>query len=154
MTDRPPPVLDNARVLQFAILPQSIPFAGRSLVFVDGKELGRVPRLAICEDQPPAKVLLFYCDDQWRVLAAAGYDSIDLAKARAERTYPGSSALWKESGVSEKEAEDFRNNLFGDDRCSFCGKRPDQIEQLISKDDVRICNYCIDEFYDSIHEKS
>src|ERR1700683_5009215 len=37
----PPPVLHCARLLYYAVLDNSVEFAVRSLLFVDGKELGR-----------------------------------------------------------------------------------------------------------------
>jgi len=41
----PPRLLDSARLLQYAVIDASIGFRGRTLLFVDGKELGRVPQL-------------------------------------------------------------------------------------------------------------
>ena len=134
----PPPVLDSARVIEYAVLSESVGYSGRTLLFVDGKELGRVPSLAICEDKRLGGVLLFHCDHEWTVLGCSAHDSVAKAKERAERIYPGLSACWVEAHVSEEEAERYQDELFGGDRCSFCGKRPDQVEQLIGRDKVRI----------------
>jgi len=74
------------------------------------------------------------------------------AKERAERIYPGLSACWVDAHVSEEEAERYQDELYGDNRCNFCGKRPDQVEQLIQKNEARICDRCIDEFHVWLHE--
>ena len=150
--NQPPPVLDCGRIIEYAVLSDSVGYSDRTLVFVDGKELGRVSCLAICDDKRLGSVVLFYCDSEWTVLGASGYDSVPNAKERAERTYPGVSACWVKAHVSKEEAERYQDELFGADRCSFCGRRPDQAEQFIHKDEARICVRCIDEFHDTLHE--
>jgi len=56
------PVIDCSRLLCYAIVDNTVQFSGRTLLFVDGKELGRVPCLAICENKKLSEVLLFHCD--------------------------------------------------------------------------------------------
>jgi hypothetical protein len=63
------------------------------LLLVDGKELGRVPRLAICEDEKIG-VLLFHCNRSWTVLGCSGHESIAAAKEKAEWIYPGLAEHW------------------------------------------------------------
>ena len=128
----------------------TVQFSGRTLLFVDGKELGQVPCLAICENKKLAEVLLFDRDSgtPW----AARHPSVAEAKARAEGIYAGISTRWVEAGVSEQTAEACLNDQFGNERCSFCGKRPDEVDPMILKEDqrkheVRICDRCINEFY-------
>lgn len=145
-TTSPPPVLASARVLEYAILDGSVGFSGKSRVFVESRELGRVPRLAIGEVLEAGDVLLLYCDEEWSVLAAAGYSSPAHAKARAERTYPGVSRLWVDSGVSLDEALAYVEEESRDFKCSFCGRRPDQVRNLLAQGAARICNLCIAEF--------
>jgi hypothetical protein len=148
----PPPVLDCARVIEFAVLDESVGYSGRTLLFVDGKELGQVPCLAICEGKKHEDVLLFHCDRDWTVLGCSAHGSVGEAKDRAEHIYPGLSARWVDAHVSDEEAERYLDEMFRDDRCSFCGKRADQVERLIQKDEARICDRCIDEFHGMIHE--
>ncbi len=63
---------------------------------VDGKRLGAVLDLVIARNQYDADdILLFYCDANWYVLAAAGYATVAEAKRRAEREYRGVSRLWQ-----------------------------------------------------------
>ncbi len=150
----PPPVLDCARVIEYAVLNESVGYAGRTLLFVDGKELGQVPCLAICEDKKPPGVMLFHCNSEWTVLGCSAHGSIAEAKDRAERIYPGLSARWVNAHVTEAQAERYLDELFDDARCSFCGKRADQVGQLFEGDRVRICNHCIADFHGKLHKPS
>lgn len=65
----PPPVINSARVVEYAIIEDADPFTGFGTIYVNDKLLGRVPRLALCEnlgtDLGP---LLFHCDEAWSVL--------------------------------------------------------------------------------------
>jgi len=71
---------------------------GHGLFFVDGKEIGRVPCLVICQDKDSRLFTLYYCDSDWNLLGVAtNYQSVDAAKHRAERIYPGSSERWVET---------------------------------------------------------
>lgn len=46
----PPPVLDSARVLFYATVNNAVKFTGRTLLFVDGQELGQVILSQQCID--------------------------------------------------------------------------------------------------------
>lgn len=73
----PPYVLDSARVLAYAVLDQTVSYTGRISVYVGGKLLSPVPRLAICENLArDGDFLLFYCTETWEVLGVGGYDSL------------------------------------------------------------------------------
>src|SRR5260370_6131018 len=87
----PPIIMVNDRVLlHYAFLSDSVGFnSGHRLMFVDVKEIGRVPRLAICQDRDSPQFMLYYCDSDWRPIGIASYDSVDAAMGRAERIYPG-----------------------------------------------------------------
>lgn len=150
---KPPPVLDCARVLEYAVLDDSVSFSGRTLLFVDGKELDPVPCLAICQNLNQAEILLFHCDSDWTVLGTGGYDSVSAAKNRAERIYPGVSSCWVSAHVSEREASKYLDEIWGDQRCSFCGKRPDEVEALVGRGKAYICDRCIGEFHEDLHQK-
>ena len=58
----PPPVLDNARVLEYAIVDSSVRFSGSLQLFHGGKRVGPVPGLAICRDPDVVGLLPFHCD--------------------------------------------------------------------------------------------
>jgi hypothetical protein len=149
---KPPPVLDCARVLEYAVLSDSVSFSGRTLLFVDGKELDRAPCLAICQKLNEADVLLFHCDSEWEVLGAGGYPSVADAKGRAERIYPGVSGCWVQAHVSEADASNYLDEMWGDERCSFCGRRPDEVPQMFAKGKAYICAKCITKFHDRLRQ--
>jgi len=149
---KPPPVLDCARVLEYAILNDSLSFSGKTLLFVDGKELGRVPCLAICQNLNETEVLLFHCGSDWTVLGVGGYDSVSAAKNRAERIYPGVSSCWVQAHVSENEASKYLDEMWGDQRCSFCGKRPDEVGQIFGRGSAYVCSNCISEFHEDLRK--
>jgi hypothetical protein len=88
--------LNDSALLCHAVLNESVGYTvGHGLFFVDGKEIGKVPRLAICKDKDSGLFTLYYCDKNWNPLGVAtNYQSVDAAKHRAERIYPGSSACW------------------------------------------------------------
>ena len=133
----PPPAVCSERVLHYAVLDETVGFnSGHRLVFIDGKELGKVPCLAICQKKKASKFLIYYCDNDWEPVGASEYDTVEAAKGRAERIYPGSSAKWIEAHFTEEDVRRYLDEIWTDLRCSFCGKRPDQdIESIIEAKD-------------------
>ncbi len=160
MSEKPPPVLGDARVLEYAVLDTSVTYSGHSSLFVgtagEGlKELRPVPCLAIAQDLKTGEIMLMHCDQDWDVLGLGGrYDSIADAKARAERTYHGASSCWIDAKVTQEEALKFRDETWADQRCSFCDKTPlDGINRMIERNNVRICDSCIAEFQQIVQEE-
>jgi hypothetical protein len=159
MNEKPPPVLGNARVLEYAVLDESVTYTGHSSLFVGNvneglKELGPVPCLAIAQDLKTGEITLMHCDQDWDLLGLGGtYDSIADAKARAERTYHGVSSRWIDAKVIEQEALKYRDEVWADERCSFCDKIPPDFNMMIKRKDVRICNSCIEEFHKMLQEQ-
>jgi hypothetical protein len=148
----PPPVLANARVLEYAILDQRVKYSGYSDLFVDGKILGPVPYLAIYRHFDRPEFYLFYCNLEWEVLGIDTCASVAKAEAHAERAYPGVSECWIKSDVTEAEARKYCDLKMDGLRCSFCGKAPEEVDRIIEQRAVRICNHCIAEFHKWIHE--
>lgn len=138
----PPPVLDCARVLRYVIIEKDIQFSGRSLLFVGGRELGQVPRLAICEEKKTGGVLLFHCGEDWTVLGCSAHASITDAELRAESAYKGTSARWVDARVSPEDAETYLDEIFAEHRCSVCGRRPDEVDSFVQKGSLRLCKHC------------
>ena len=95
-TVAPPRITLNDRKLLFhAELDATVGFReGHRLMFIDGKELWRVPRLAICSLKGSPKYALYFCDEEWRVIGGAIKDAVDDAKKRAEYIFPGSATKW------------------------------------------------------------
>ena len=143
---RPPPMLMGYRVTHFLVRDKSIKFSGRSYLFVDGKELGAVPRLAIGAHKSEGYVL-FHCGSSWNVRGTeASFDSVVDIKRSVARIYPGSFNKWRLSGVTIRQAEAFRRRVWKGLECSFCGKLPDEFERMVeSKTRMRLCNICFEE---------
>jgi ClpX C4-type zinc finger len=154
-SDAPPPVLDGARVLAYAVLDESVQWTGRQILLVGDKELGPVPRLALCQNVSGdlKDILVFHCSNEWEVLGVSGSKTLDAAKASAERAYRGVSAKWNEMNVSVDEAESWIKKNCVPMVCSFCGRGPAEIQQLVEgKSGAHICNRCIDEYYDLLRK--
>jgi hypothetical protein len=132
-------------VLFYAVLDESVVFSSRSSLYVDGKELGRMPCLAICEDNnDPNAVLLLHCERDWIARGCAAFKSVTEAQERAERSYSGVSARWVDANVSHVQAEEYLDQRFGEHRCSLCGRRADKIDRLIEQDGGGLlCNFCL-----------
>lgn len=104
----PPTVLDDARVLEYAIIDSTVQYTGRLNLYVNDKRLNAVPCLAICENVDDGELLLFHCDENWNVLGIQAWNgpgssdvtSIDDVKRRAEDFYTGISAKWATLGNS------------------------------------------------------
>lgn len=148
----PPPALDCAHVIEYAVTDGTVTFEQRHTLNVGGEWLGEVPNLAICQNFNETEFMVFHCNSEWEVLGvAAGYGSTQEAKERTERSYHGITSKWVASGYSREEAVKYVENQFKDQSCSFCGRTPLQF-QAVAGDSVRICNHCVDSFYEAMHE--
>jgi hypothetical protein len=94
---------------EYALLDPSVGFnRGHKLFFVDGKEIGPVPCLAICKDKDSGGFHLYYCDSEWNPVGFSPlWASIEKAKHRAESIYPGSAWSWIRSDYTEEDAKRF-----------------------------------------------
>jgi hypothetical protein len=72
---RPSPMLMGCRVTQYAMRDRSVTFRGRTNLYVDGKQLRAVPRLAIGEGRTGECVLL-HCGRTWKVRGAESYATL------------------------------------------------------------------------------
>jgi hypothetical protein len=140
---KPPLVLDSGRLLAYAVLGKSARYSGHSYLYVNGKELGPVPRLAIRQPLREAAVLLLHCAADWSVLGMSAYPSLEAAKHQAERIYPGAAAYWKHADVSERDVEAYLNKLWKGRECTLCGKRPDEVGNMVQQHGRNVCDGCI-----------
>jgi ClpX C4-type zinc finger len=145
----PPPVLDGARLLAYAIMDEEVVHSGKSTLYVDAKPLGAVPGLAIAE-QDAGTILLLFCDEHWDPLGVVECPSLTEAKIRAEREYSGLSAKWVQANVSEQEAARYLERQNTAQLCSFCGKPPEAVQQLFAASTARICDGCVRDFYEAL----
>lgn len=91
----PPVILDSSQVLFYAVLDESVKYTGRAYVIIDGNIIDPVPRLAICHNLYDDDILLFRCDEQWNVLGAGGFGTVENAQANAESAYAGVGGKWQ-----------------------------------------------------------
>lgn len=144
----PPPIIcvNDRLLLHYAILTDSVGFAaGHGLLSVGQNEIGRVPCLAICGDKESPGLTLYFCDSHWSPIGIAACDSVAAAKRKAERIYPGSFTCWIEAHFSEGDANHFLDEIRAAQRCSFCGKLPDETLSTFfeGKGSARICDDCV-----------
>jgi hypothetical protein len=151
---KPPPVLSYSRVLHYVRIEKSMAYRGRTLLFVGGKEMGRVPCMAICEDNRKDGVLLFHCDRNWKGLGVSGHDSVAAAKKKAEWIYPGLRKHWRPAHVTKLQARRYLEKNWGKLFCGFCHRRPHELELLFGKRSAHICGDCIEKFHARLHQSS
>lgn len=86
----------------------------------------------------------------------SGGETIEAAKASAERAYRGITQKWIDTGVTEQEAITWMRENIKDMSCSFCDRVPGDFERLIENKagTVRVCNYCVEEHYKWLHDES
>jgi len=154
----PPPIIDSARVIEYAHIGQDIPYTGGIHLIVDGERLGAVPNLAICRNYCiPDDILLLFCDGEWSSKGCIAFSKVEEAKIKAERGYPGISSLWSETPHDDNAVADFLRDVYDVDpssewwryRCSFCQK--DVEGQGISKGWATICRSCVEAFHKAFH---
>jgi hypothetical protein len=143
----PPPVIDAARVVSYAFV-DDIPYFGATPLFAEGERIEPVPRLAIAvglagHDGPR----VFHCDEEWIALGASGAETVEQAKQAVELHYPGVGERWVDTHVTLEEALAFYDSETAGLKCSFCGKRPFEVEGLIEGPQATICRGCVEEFY-------
>lgn len=148
----PPPVIDSARVLSYALV-DDIPYRQHGRLYVGDELLEAVPRLAIVlnlsKDIGP---MLFHCDYQWNALGTSGAGSVAEVKDLAEKNYPGVSTRWIDINTSVEDALRYYDEQTGLALCNFCGKRPFETEGWVEGRAAHICQTCIDSYYKEFHE--
>jgi hypothetical protein len=142
----PPTIIDSAWLREYAVVDRAVVHNKKSALLVDGKPLGRVPCLAICQAFDSAEVFLLFCDKRWESRGVAGCSSVAEARKRAEREYPGISKKWVRSKVTKAQATRLMRQQLLDQSCSFCGKPPYEVGRLFSAPAARICDQCVQAF--------
>jgi hypothetical protein len=94
--NRPPPELDGAKVLKYAVLVDGVENTGNVLHQVNGQEVASVAALAICQYSGNEDFYIFFCDSDWEVLTDLCRETMDAALGQAEFEYREISKHWKE----------------------------------------------------------
>lgn len=140
----PPAVIDGFRILYYAHIRPPIVYSGHSSIFVDGREVGCVPRVAVGEGLRGEGIAFLLCDRHWHARAHGGdYKSVSEARRRVERMYPGVDQAWIKLSVSKREARRIEKELWRGEECSFCGRIPPDFQQCLQSGRARICNICV-----------
>ena len=154
----PPPVIDSAKLLAYAVVDADIEYTDRICLFVNEERLGKASRLAITANYfIPGDILLEFCDDEWSCKGVIAHKSVEEAKAQAERGYRGISSKWVPSPYSEKDVADYLRDSYGIDpttewwktMCSFCGKDIEEGRAFGSRNAV-ICEKCVSAFHSNL----
>jgi hypothetical protein len=156
---KPPPVICNARVLEYAVTDEAM-FTGKLQLYVNGVVLGAVPGLAIGESFNCDELLLFHCDEDWSVLGIQAWKkseapdlSVEQVKSRAEKYYANISSHWMAHDACVEDALAYREYLVGDHRCSFCSRAMYEVDSLVEGDGgARICNLCVTRFHEEVDQ--
>jgi hypothetical protein len=153
----PPPVIDSMRTLWFALVDDGVVFTDRICLLVDGEPIGKVPRLAICQNYSArCDHMLCFCDEEWVCKGVIAFRSAEEAKERAEAGYNGLG--WERDDTSEEEVARFLREEYEVDPekdwwrtdCSFCGKDMPDVEGMLAGDSAQICYECVRRFFEHI----
>ncbi len=161
-TTLPPPIIDSAKLLAYAVVDADVEYTDRIHLLVGGTKLGKVSRLAITENYVvPGDILLEFCDDDWSCKGVIGHKSIDDAKAQAERGYRGITVKWKPSPYSDEQVAEYLRDSYGvdpttewwKDFCSFCGEDIDLTERrAVASRNAVICEKCVVAFHTDLQQ--
>ena len=129
-------------------MPREVGYSGRISILIGGKEIGRVPRLAIVDALREKGIYLLHCDKNWNVLSPDGvYPSLTEAKRRAELMYPSVGKTWIKATISKRLARAIERRNWRGHECSFCGRIPPEFQTSLHGNNAVICNICVEETY-------
>jgi len=131
-----------------------IPYRKWGALYVGERLVEHVPRLAIClnlgKDIGP---LLFHCDEEWNTLGTSGAATIVEAKQSAEKNYPGVSVRWIALNTSVEDALKYYDEEMKGLKCSFCEKRPFEMEGgWIERSQAALCRECVEKYFHAFRE--
>lgn len=145
-----PAIIDSAYVRAYAEIGPGIRFTGRQCIITDGQEAGPAEKIAICQNGP-GDYLLLLCDSEWNSYACAGADTLQELVAEAERWYEGVSSQLVYTNFNAEEDRDHMHTYFKGEKCSFCGRLPNEVEHMFRAESASICSGCISRIHSSIH---
>ncbi len=164
---KPPPIIDSAKLILFAINDKNVEYTDRINLHVGTSEngferIGEIPNLAITKTYYDNSSLLMLCDEKWNVKGVIQSTNIEEAKIQAERGYKGITEKWQESPYSQQEIDDFLREEYEVDPnsewwttyCSFCGRKSREINQMIKGLKAQICDVCVSDFHKELKENA
>ena len=96
MATSPPPKIAELPVLRFAHLDGDIAPSGNTVHTINGRPVGPVSQLAICDGGgQPKSFYLFSCDADWNVITDTHHLSIVEALSQAEFEYENIQPAWR-----------------------------------------------------------
>lgn len=154
MDTTPPPMLESSKLVKYARVDSSVMFTGHQVLYVDGKLLGAVPQLAICQNLADKRMHLLLCDENWNVIGASTGDTVDELEENAEHWYRGIKKKWIQSPYSDEDFMRYIEDQRGQFRCSFCGRWDWEFGELFSDQDCNICDICVRSFFNILEGRT
>ncbi len=154
-------ILDPHYVVEYAKTNKRHRLSKKRKLNVNGKYVGKVPRMAICKKVGKDEFFLLHCNKKWEVVYAFDYfDALSLVEAKllAESHYAGVDKNWIKTRYTEKQAKIYlrkQQEIIEKTKCSFCGSMQfdEGIQQIICSDIAFICNKCIVDFNQELNEE-
>jgi hypothetical protein len=95
MPERPAPkALGGCRVICYTPIDDRHRFTCKTKQIVQGKLMGAMSGLAICQSSEAQEFYLFGCDADWNVVTDTWHKSLAEAKEQAEFEYAGVNQTW------------------------------------------------------------
>jgi hypothetical protein len=148
----PPPLIDCARVLHYAIVDDDVRRQANNVLVVGGRTLGAAPRCVIARNLVDEEILLLYCNEDWESIGASGSRDVGDAMARARGDYEGIDVKWRKAPYSDADFAAALAYAYRDERCSFCLRYCFQLGEvpMVRGDRAMICRGCIERLHDQI----
>ena len=144
----PPPVLDSARVILYAVVDKSVRYTRALHLYVGEKRLGKQPRLAICKNLRSGfkGYLILFCNKKWQTRGAVAFATLAEAKRAAESYYAGVAKRFVSMNVSGSAARQWIKKHNPESTCSFCGRFYFDCDAMIVSKKAVICSDCVHAF--------
>ena len=92
--EAPPDILGGAEVVYWSVIDGRQRPTGNCRHIVAGELQGSAAGLAICQHEGKDSYYLFFCDEDWNIVADGWHQTFDEALRQAEFEYEGISATW------------------------------------------------------------
>ena len=146
--NQPPEGSASGPTLAYAVVPRSVGFVNKGMWWSGNRLAQRCQRVWITADQFRGGVEVWYGDAKWRVRYGGHAESVQDAKALAERFYRGVSSHWVDLRVTKGAASRYVERLRREEGCAFCRRAPaEHGGSQFQVGSVRICQGCVEDFH-------